>query len=74
MPKYLNEFVEPGHFEHKIQSVDEHGKTSKIGVFRLKPNRVLWKVKGKGKFYSVGLEDFTAWITLPATGATRTVS
>ena len=75
MPKYTNEFARPGHYEHEIQgNAGGQNGSGKIGVFRLKPNRVLWKPKGQQQFFSVSLDDFVAWITNPATATTRTGS
>jgi hypothetical protein len=70
MSVYINEFVKPAHFEHEIQAT----AGGKIGVFRLKPNRVLWKPKGQRQFFSVPLTAFIDWIASPKTEATRTKS
>jgi hypothetical protein len=71
MPGYVNVFVKPDHYEHEIESSIGGGK---IGLIRLKPNRVLWKPKSQRQYYSVSLDEFVAWITDPQTGATRTKS
>lgn len=70
MPASVNEFKGPEHTEVAILK-KEGGK---IGTIRLKPNRVLWKKAGEGKFYSLPLDDFIAWITDPKTKARRTKS
>ena len=67
MPTYKNRISSPEHVEHKI--VDEKG--SPIGTFRLKPSSVLWRPKGKGKFYAVSLDKFRNWIMDPETKAGR---
>jgi len=43
-----------------------------VGVIRIKPSGVAWRPKGKGKFYTVNLATFTAWIMNPETKAART--
>jgi hypothetical protein len=71
MPKYTNHFGVPDHYEHEFRN----NRWGKIGKLRLKPNRVLWKPKGRGvKFYSVSLGQFTSWIMDPGTNASRTKS
>jgi hypothetical protein len=37
----------------------EDGK--KIGALRIKPNALLWKAKGKQKYWSVSVEAFAAF-------------
>lgn len=67
MPEYKNSFRAPEHIEETI--VDEIG--SVVGKLRIKPSGVLWKPKNQQKYYRKSLEDFTDWITDPATKATR---
>lgn len=65
MPKYNNQFQEPGHYQHVI--VDRHG--TKIGTLRVKPGSLLWKPAGKQKFYAVPLGEFAKWIASAAAKA-----
>ncbi len=67
MPQYKNSFRAPDHIEETI--VDEHGAV--IGTIRIKPSGVLWKPRGKQKFYRKSLDDLTDWMTNPKTKATR---
>jgi hypothetical protein len=70
MPAYKNQFVRPDHHEHEILS----STGSKIGTIRLKPNRVLWKPVGAGKFFGVSLDKFKEWIIADETGARKSKS
>ena len=65
MPSYKNKFAGPDHYEHVI--LNDEGK--KLGTLRVKPSGVLWKPVDKQKFFSVTLEQFTAWIADAATRA-----
>lgn len=65
---YKNSFYEPTRVDHPILGRDK----KLIGTLRVKPSGLLWKAKGRGKFYRVELKSFTDWITAPSTGATRT--
>ena len=47
------------------------GDATVIGRIRVKPSSVMWKPKGRGKFYSVSLDKFTKWITDADTGAKK---
>ncbi len=69
MPKYSNSFASPAYIEETILS--ENGKVK--GTIRIKPSGVLWK-EGKGKYYTVSLDDFIAWVKNPTTNAGRTSS
>jgi hypothetical protein len=70
MPKYNNRFQSPTYLEETIQ--DENGTT--VGSIRIKPSSVLWRPTNAQKFYAVSLDEFSTWITDPATGAKRTTS
>ena len=70
MPKYLNRFTSPKYLEEVI--IDDNGDT--VGTIRIKPSGVLWKPSGAHRYHRVSLEAFAAWITNPATGATKTKS
>ncbi len=70
MPVYQNRFQKPKNYTHVI--LDSEG--AKIGTLRLKPNRVLWKPVNEQKYYSVGLDDFIAWITSDDAPTRRTKS
>lgn len=70
LPKYNNSFKRTDYREETI--VDENGAI--LGTVRLKPSSVLWKPTGAHKFYSVALNDFTAWITAVSTEAKRVKS
>jgi hypothetical protein len=58
MPKYAYSFSAPKYIQHTI--LDENGRV--YGTIRVKPSGILWKPKGAKNWYSVGLEDFVAWI------------
>ena len=49
--------------------LEANGKV--VGTIRIKPSGVLWKPKGKGKYFRKSLEDFAAWITDPKTKASQ---
>ena len=70
MPGYKNQIKSPAYVEETI--LDK--KDSPIGTIRVKPSSILWKKKGKGKFYNVSLDKFIQWITDPNTKAKRTKS
>ena len=70
MPLYKNKFRSPDHIEETI--VDENNNV--IGTLRIKPSGILWKPKGKQKFYAVTLDQFREWITDVNTKAKRTGS
>lgn len=69
MPKYVNSFASPSYIEETI--VNDSGV---VGTIRIKPSGVLWKPKGAQKYFAVPVDDFAAWITSPATGASKTKS
>ena len=70
MPKYKNSIKAPAFIELTIVDTDE----KPIGRIRIKPSNILWKKKGKGKFWNIGLDQFVKWITDPKTKAKRTKS
>lgn len=65
MPGYKNRIKAPLFIEHTI--VDSKDKP--IGTIRIKPSSILWKPKGKGKYYAVSIEDFRDWISNSQTKA-----
>jgi hypothetical protein len=70
MPKYMNQFARPVHYDHDI--LDENDK--KVGTLRVKPTSVLWKPAHARKFFNVSLDRFADWISDPATKARQTKS
>jgi len=70
MPIYKNHFASSKFFERKI--LNEEGKV--VGTIRLKPVSIAWKPRGRGKFFTVPLDDFIAWILDPETKANETSS
>ena len=70
MPKYINQFSRPDHYDHTI--LDDQDKV--VGTLRFKPSSVLWAPTNSRKFFAVPLDKFTAWIAVPCvaqTGAAR---
>ena len=70
MPGYKNSIKSPQYVENTI--LDKNG--SPVGTFRLKPSSVMWKPKGKRKFYSVNFDVFREWISASSTKASQAKS
>ena len=70
MPRYKNHFASNEFIEEKI--LNDTNET--LGTIRIKPVSISWKLKGRGKFFNVSLEDFISWITDPDTKAKRVSS
>lgn len=65
MPGYKNSFTSPTYIEETILN----SGNGKIGTIRVKPSSILWRPKGKGKFFAVPLDKFQEWISHPETKA-----
>ncbi len=57
-----NEFSGPESYDHEIVEVNAQGKRVKVGEIRIKPNRVMWKAKGKHGWKGISLADFANWM------------
>jgi hypothetical protein len=59
MPTSKYKFLEPGSYDHEIGEANGSGK---VGELRLKPSSILWKPKGKQKYFSISIDQFAVWI------------